>query len=131
MSNVVLFPGNKNGGKITPPKSLEEVASNIHVQQLSDIENLIEFIHDNILLTLSVNNIKLENDKILYAKDVGLLSEALRSLIRKYYGIDHPYQYLSEKIFRISSDQSTIYCNYEPNSNYIDIVKLLSHNDNI
>ena len=99
-NNVIKFPGEFHQRPGNTLRTIEQIitakedVNTLHVEEASS--DLIEYI----IATLPVYgfNFDIENNPEL-SKHFGLLIEALRSLMFKYYSIEHPLQHLTDDIF--------------------------------
>jgi hypothetical protein len=106
--NIIKFPKpNKN---ITTKDSEVDVELVTLQTQLIKINHINETL--NILLPIIFNNIELggfdlaSNQKIkdINIKDSIMIIESVRSLLYKCYGLYHPFQEISEKVFDENDD---------------------------
>lgn len=107
MTNVIQFP---NRGKPTPEiPTVEELALNVNMVKYNHINQTLETI-----IPMLFNNMELAGFQIVpmededdpNIKDSALIVESIRSLLCKYYNINHPFQSLSENMFNPNNDGS-------------------------
>lgn len=120
MSNVVQFPGAKRN---TPPQNIEEVKSNLDAVRQIHIEEAMGLIASVLFDHMQLAGFTFSPDDNESIKDVALLLEALRSLLSKYHGIDHPFQELSDELFTLQQN-GTVLCSKEVLARLIDGVIL-------
>jgi hypothetical protein len=100
MTNVIQFPKGKNGA---PPQNLDEIQSEIELTRQIHIGETLSGIAEILLQSLDLNGFIVGDDE-KYAKDLALTVEAIRSVLYKYYGMEYPFQTLSDKIFTLEKD---------------------------
>lgn len=107
MGDVVQFP--KANQDFSPPQNLEDVAErigdykHIHAQECTQI--LTEIIFHQLDL-MGFTNLDITN--LTTQKNEALIFEAIRSYMLLNYNIDHPFQKLSNKIFRATDNNEGI-----------------------
>jgi hypothetical protein len=106
MSNIIKFP---NKGNFTPPPpTQEEVALNVSMVKYNHINESLETIIPMLIRNLDLAGFQIipefDDDPDPNIKDVALIVESLRSLMCKYYGIQHPFQQLAENLFNPNED---------------------------
>ena len=100
-NNVVCFP--KKYQNLQSPQSIEEVEDNMEMVRQFHIQETIETIMPKFFDQLSLAGFEpAEEDGDI--KDGAFVIEALRSLLLKSYGINHPFQEISESIFEEDED---------------------------
>ncbi len=94
-NNVILFPGiSKN----RPPQSIEEICRNVELAKTARIEDAVE----EVVVELFENLFSYAFDfsqRDDANKDMAFLIEALKSVLAKHDGLEHPFQQLAEKYF--------------------------------
>ncbi len=114
LTNVVLFPG---VSKNRPPQSIEEICRNVQLAQTARIEDTVEEVVVDLFENLFSYAFDFtERDDA--NKDMAFLIEALKSVLCRHDGLDHPFQKLAEQYFKnnaegdlvfIETDGTTIY----------------------
>ena len=110
-NNVIIFPKNKTEpDSIELPTTIDEITYSLEQIKLLHIDEVVDYIISSTLDKLYVAGFKfedvLEDDN---AKHITLLSESLKSLLCKYYNIDHNLQVIAEQIFVINEDKTIVY----------------------
>jgi hypothetical protein len=96
MGDVVKFPNKIVESRA--PKSMEQVDGNIENVQLYHISETLEQILPVLFGRLAMAGFDLSaSDDV---KNGALLVEALRSVLCRYYGINHPFQEIAESVFK-------------------------------
>jgi len=106
-NNVIQFPS--RGRNQQAPISDVEIATNVNMVKFNHINETL-----NTIIPMLFNNMEIagfsiipeEEDDDENMKDGALVVEAVRSLLCKYYEIDHPFQKLSENLFEHVGDGS-------------------------
>jgi hypothetical protein len=102
--NVIIFPKEKVGGRLPPTE--QDVKDNLdtfkhtHIQETVSLIAPILFQH----IELAGFDIFEDDDDEDSLKESALLVEAIRAILCKYYGLEHPFQKLSKNIFKIEED---------------------------
>lgn len=101
-NNIVIFP--KKNAKFPEqdvPKNIDEVLDNVASMKFSHIGGTVEYILEHMFDQLEIGgfNFRVDNAGELYGKDITLLAEAVKSLLYKYYDLDHPMQPVAEELF--------------------------------
>jgi hypothetical protein len=106
--NVIQFPKGKLN---TPPQSLEEMVDSIEKLRLETAEEIATSMIPQLLGIFASNGI--DADQHEYIKDVSMIVESCKSLLYKYYNIDHPFHEMIESVFEFSyNDDDTVSYNY-------------------
>lgn len=92
---INLFPKND----IAEPTTKEEVALAIDNIKKYHCEETINILSQTILDMLMVSSHKLDDE--IYYKDIGLIIEAIRSLLYKSKSINHPLQKMSDDLLEV------------------------------
>ena len=105
MSNIITFPREKIYNKENPPTSLEEIKSNLDNIKQIHIQETISLIAPLIFQQLSIAGFELlDDDDPESLKEGAFLVEAIRSMLLKYYDIEHPFQKIAENVFNLEED---------------------------
>ena len=80
MSNVVQFPKEKRGGG--PPQNIEEVQSNIEAIRQIHVEETVSLLAGVMFDNLILAGFNFNPDNDSYTKDVALVFESLKSMIK-------------------------------------------------
>jgi len=102
--NILVF---KHPDSKLPQKTLAEIKLDYKLRSIDDLITTLSTEIWNVLVIQ--NGMKLDytnNPAIL--RDFVLLMQALRSLIYREEGIEHPFQSFSEKLFELQADGSFI-----------------------
>lgn len=95
MGDVVKFP---KSGEVKNPKTVEQVEENLENVQLYHVSETLESILPVLFSRLHMAGFDLSGSDDV--KNGALLVEALRSVLCKYYGIEHPFQDIAENVFK-------------------------------
>lgn len=95
LNNVIMFPGISRN---RPPQSLEEIFKNVELAKTTRIEEVTEVVVVNMFEDLFDNNYDFteRNDA---NKDMAFLIEAVKALMHRHDGLDHPFHVLAEHYF--------------------------------
>lgn len=104
-NNVIQFPSRARSPQA--PISDLEIATNVSMIKFNHINETL-----NTIIPMLFNNIEIAGFNVIpedeesdeNMKDGALLVEAVRSLLCKYYEIDHPFQKLADNIFENIGD---------------------------
>ena len=107
-SNVIQFP---NKGKVVAPvaPTKEELALNVSMIKYNHINETLETIILILFHNLDLAGfhlVPIDEDDDPHLLDGALIVESIRSLMCKYYGIEHPFQELSACMFTPRDDGS-------------------------
>jgi len=98
MDNVIVFPkAHRNPEKIISHETIKE---NIASAQVYHVISALNTIAPHLFNQLEMAGFEFEDigDKT-YTPDITFVAEAIKSLMFKYYGIDHPFQKISNEVF--------------------------------
>lgn len=96
-NNVVSFPKQYSGPKEIITK--EDINKNLDMMKQFHIQETIVNIAPMIFNQLDISGFVFDDETSDNIKDGAFIIEALRSIMCKHYGIYHPFQTLSEKVF--------------------------------
>jgi hypothetical protein len=102
--NVIMFP--RSHAKRLPPKTLEEVKTNLDLVKNTHIYETIEMLVPLIFDQLAVAGFAFEGDSADEMKRAALMVEAMRSMLCAHYEIKHPLQTVAKKVFKFEKDGS-------------------------
>lgn len=106
--NVIQFPKGKLN---TPPQSLEEMVADIDRMRRDTADEIANSMIPQIIGIFMANGI--DADQHEYIKDVSMIVEASKSLLYKYYSIEHPFHEMVESVFEFSyNDDDTVAYSY-------------------
>jgi hypothetical protein len=95
-NNIITFPKKKIE---TPfPQSLEEIEDNMEMIRTTHVQETIETIMPIFFDQLSIAGFQ-PSEEDGDVKDGALVIEAVRSLLLKSYGVQHPFQIIAQNIF--------------------------------
>ena len=97
---VILFPY-KEGHRIPPPSSVEEVIENSQLLRKMQINEVINDLCSGLLEHVDLCGFKPDGD---VEKKHAFLFENIRSTLYSYYGFYHPINDLVEKIITVSDE---------------------------
>lgn len=95
-----MFPGTS---KNRPPQSLEEICRNVEVAKTTRIEEVTEAVVINLFEDLFDNNYDFTT-KTDANKDMAFLIEAVKAVMHRHDGLDHPFHVLAEHYFEADKD---------------------------
>jgi hypothetical protein len=105
--NVIQFP-NKNNNPTNKQNNVEdlqkEIDANIMMAKHYHVQETIANITPIIFNHLDVFGFPLAEDDDDDLKDGALIVEAIRSMLLKYYEINHPFQIIASNIFQSDPD---------------------------
>jgi hypothetical protein len=101
MDNVIPFPKNNKQQNVINLDEINEKMIDVKNHHINDTLEVVIPMLFSYLETAGFNFVESddeeENDPNL--KDGAFVVEAVRSLLSKYYGLNHPFQQISENIF--------------------------------
>lgn len=99
-NNILVFP-TRNQTRPNAPKSIEEVNANMEMIQQHHIHETLTTVAPKIFEILQVAGFDLTDDDEMDndIKNGAFFVESLRSLLCKYYNINHPFQVIAENVF--------------------------------
>jgi hypothetical protein len=98
-NNVLVFP-TRNQTRVSQPSSIEEVNANMEMIRQHHIHETLTTVAPKIFEILEIAGFDLMNEEM--EKDIkngAFMVEALRSLLCKYYNMNHPFQDIAENVF--------------------------------
>ena len=105
---IILFPKGKFN---TPPQSVEEMVADIERLRQDAADDVATIMIPQIISIFMSNGIDADQHK--YIKDVSMIVECCKSLLYKYYEIDHPFHEMIESVFEFSyNDDDTVAYSY-------------------
>jgi hypothetical protein len=104
--NVIQFPKSKLN---TPPQSLEEMVADIDRLRRETADEIATSMIPQLIGIFMANGIDV--DQTDYIKDVSMIVESTKSLLYKYFRIEHPFHDMIESVFEFSynDDESVAY----------------------
>jgi hypothetical protein len=106
-NNIIKFPKSKIMQKgADAPVNMEEIKNNIDIVKQTHIQETISLIAPMLFQQLSLAGFELieEDDDAESIKDSAFLIESIRSILFKYYGMDHPFQKISQNVFNVEEN---------------------------
>ncbi len=109
-NNVIMFPG---VSKNRPPQTIEEVIENvnaireIHIDELADMLTVI-FLEN---MEAAGYDIIGDEDNTSFDKEIAFIVQAIRSLLMKHDGREHPFQDLAKHYFVEESEGMLVFQN--------------------
>jgi hypothetical protein len=97
--NVIMFP---NKGNPPPVISKEKAVIDVTMVKMNHINDALETIIPMLFNNISIAGFDIlpeEEDDDLNIKDNALVVESIRSILCKYYEINHPLQEVAEEFF--------------------------------
>jgi hypothetical protein len=106
--NVIQFPKAKLN---TPPQSLEEMVADIDRLRRDTADEIAGNMIPQIIGLFMANGIDVDQHE--YIKDVSMIVESSKSLLYKYYNIEHPLHEMIESVFEFNyNDDDTVEYSY-------------------
>ena len=106
--NVIKFPKNKLN---TPPQSIEEMVADIDRLRREAADEMMTSMIPQLVGIFMANGIDADNEA--YIKDVSMIVESTKSLLYKYFNIEHPFHDMIELVFEFSyNDDDTVSYKY-------------------
>ena len=99
MDNVIQFPGFK---KNSPPQSIEEINTNLENIKHIHVQETLALVVPMLFEQLVVAGFEFE-EETEDVKSGALVVESLRSMLLHKYDMYHPFQEISESIFKEES----------------------------
>jgi hypothetical protein len=100
-NNVITFPKPYNG----PNVNLERITENLDMMKHYHMQETISNITPLLFTQLDIAGFSFDDPESLESesslKEGAFIIEAIRSVLCRHYGIYHPFQELSEKVFII------------------------------
>lgn len=106
-NNVISFP--KKNIKIPEPSKIEDINHNMDMMRHYHIQETVFNLAPLIFNHLDIAGFGLSEDVDEDIKDGAFIIEALRSLMFKHYDMYHPFQDISENIFKEGKDAEGAY----------------------
>lgn len=109
-NNVIMFPG---VSKNRPPQTIEEVIENvnaireIHIDELADMLTVI-FLEN---MEAAGYDIIGDENNTSFDKEIAFIVQAIRSLLMKHDGREHPFQDLAKHYFVEESEGMLVFQN--------------------
>lgn len=101
-NNIIKFPKeNKRHVLNVDNTSIEQIDENIIDLKNYVINEILSIVIPALQNQLEIIGYPIDNE---YAKDGAFISEAIRSMLLKYYEIDHPIQELAESMFEFDEN---------------------------
>lgn len=99
MDNIIQFP-RKNGEEDRfLPTSEEEISSKVELLKYHHIHETLATVIPMLFANLEVAGFDCSDDTDENIKDGAFVVEAIRSILCKYHGIDHPFQEIAQNVF--------------------------------
>lgn len=99
MDNIIQFP-RKNGMEDKfLPTSEEEINSKIDLLKYHHIHETLATVIPMLFSNLEAAGFDCSDDTDENLKDGAFVVEAIRSILCKYHGIDHPFQEIAQNVF--------------------------------
>ena len=106
--NVIQFPKGKFN---TPPQSVEEMVADIDRMRREAADEMANSMVPQLIGIFMANGVDIDQHE--YIKDVSMVVEASKSLLYKYFNIDHPFHEMVESVFDFSyNDDDTVAYSY-------------------
>ena len=106
--NVIKFPKSKLN---SPPQSLEEMVADIDRLRRETADEMATSMIPQFIGIFMANGIDVDQHE--YIKDVSMIVESSKSLLYKYFNIEHPFHEMIESVFEFSyNDDETVSYKY-------------------
>lgn len=129
-NNIILFPRQQTLPPLPIPAHDINVQENVQNLYKNNIDSIVPVLTDFILDQLVAAGFRLDFSTDLYLKDLCLVVEALKSILYKYYEMDHKLQKISEEIFE-KRDKIVVYkttIEKTENENPVGIIETIDDN---
>jgi hypothetical protein len=104
-NNVILFPKNRTKSDNFVYVSEEEIHNQIEYLKHKHVQDTIANIAPLIFQQLSDDGFDIMDDEDIESVKMGaFLVESLRSILYKYYDIEHPFQKISDNVFKVEEN---------------------------
>lgn len=100
-TNVIPFPKTSKQSDVPSPQQAFE---KILEAKEDEIDILVDIMCASMIDLLIDSGFPVANNEMV-AKDLCLVVESIRSLINRFYDLDHPFNELSQSCFEIKDDQ--------------------------
>ena len=102
--NVIIFPREKVGGRVSPTE--QDIKDNLDTFKYTHIQETVSLVAPILFQHISFAGFDIfeDDDSDESLKESAFLVEAIRAILCKYYGLDHPFQKLSQNLFKIEED---------------------------
>jgi hypothetical protein len=99
-NNVISFPREYKG-----PADLEKITENLEMMKHFHIQETISYLAPMIFTQLDIAGFSFDDSESAESeqslKEGAFVVESLRALMCRYYGIYHPFQDISDKVFEV------------------------------
>lgn len=99
-NNVITFPRSPKQQLIDNVPSIEEAFTNLQIMKEDEMETVVEMLCSAYIDTLEMAGFNVTQEANVM-NEVCFMMEAVRSIISKYYGIDHAFQDLAAECFQV------------------------------
>jgi len=106
-NNVIIFP--KQNLNIQQQITETEIKDNVDTMRHYHIQETILALVPMLFNQLSLAGFDFDDDDEAFKKDGALLIEAIRSMLCKTYGMEHPFQLIAESVFESVEHDPDIY----------------------
>jgi hypothetical protein len=104
---IIPFP-NSNKFRTKPEPTPEIIVEHNTNLKLTHINQTLEFLNELLLDQLEIGGFQFDYEDNALIKDVALISESIRALLHKYYGMEHPLHKVSESLYEINKQDETV-----------------------
>ena len=102
--NVISFPENRIIKRnLSPELKMEDVKDKLEAVKHTHVQETISLIAPMLYQQLSLAGFELiddEDESVEAIKDTAFLIESIRSVLFKYYGLEHPFQKIAQNVFK-------------------------------
>lgn len=107
--NVIQFPKSKLN---TPPQTIEEMVADIDRLRRETADEISGNMIPQIIGMFMSQGVDIDQHE--YIKDVSMIVESMKSLLYKYFSIEHPFHEMIESVFEFSyNDDDTVAYSYK------------------
>lgn len=99
--NVLQFPKPYQGPEIP---TVEEIDQNVEMMKYYHIQETVAALAPIIFNNLDVAGFYVTDSEETSVKDGAFILESIKSMMCKYYGLYHPFQLISDKVFMQDAD---------------------------
>ena len=101
-NNVISFPNCFNRGNL--PTSCAEAESSSSLMKQFYVQEVVDFVVEMAYRQFSIAGFNFDFGDRAQQRECSLIAESVRGALLRHYGVKHPFQKLSQKIFAEEDD---------------------------
>ena len=105
---IIPFPNSNKFRPQNAPPTVETITEHNTNLKLTHVNQTLEFLNELLLDQLEIGGFQFDYEDSGLIKDVALVSESIRALLHKYYGMEHPLHKVSESLYEINNNDDTV-----------------------